>query len=97
MYYVYILRLNNSQFYTGFTSDLKRRISEHKSGRCSFTSQRLPVELIYYEAYKLENDARTRESYLKTSDGRKDIKRQLKYYLKDTELVRRATRPAPGG
>ncbi len=81
MYYVYILQLNNSQFYTGYTSDLKRRIHEHKSGKCKFTSQRLPVELIYYEAYILESDARAREIYLKTSDGRKNLKRQLKNYF----------------
>jgi len=85
MYYVYILRLNNFQFYTGFTSELKRRISEHKSGKCKFTSQRLPVELIYYEAYTLKSDALRREKFLKTSDGRKDIKRQLKCYLTDNK------------
>ena len=81
MYYVYVLRLNNSQFYTGYTSDLKRRMVEHKSGKCKFTSQRLPVELIYYEAYKLSIDASDRETYLKTSDGRRDLRKQLRHYI----------------
>jgi len=45
MYYVYILRLNNNQLYTGYTSYLKRRIAEHKAGQSEFTATRLPVEL----------------------------------------------------
>ena len=54
MYYIYILKLNNNQLYTGFTANLKRRISEHKRGKARFTSKRLPVELIHYEAYALK-------------------------------------------
>ncbi|HBM15088.1 MAG TPA: hypothetical protein DD381_01865 [Lentisphaeria bacterium] len=60
MFYVYILELNNAQLYTGYTSDLKRRLAEHNSGNVKFTSQRLPVKLIYYEAYLDEDDARNR-------------------------------------
>ncbi len=56
MYYVYILELNNGQYYTGYSSDLKCLYSEHKSGKVSFISQRLPVKLIYYEAYIYESD-----------------------------------------
>ncbi len=59
MYYVYILRLNNNRFYTGFTSDLKRRLAKHQSGQSPFTSERLPVELSHYEAYRLESDPQT--------------------------------------
>ncbi|MBI1870644.1 MAG: GIY-YIG nuclease family protein [Chlamydiae bacterium] len=33
MYYVYILKLENGQLYTGFTGDLRRRILEHKRGK----------------------------------------------------------------
>ena len=58
MFYVYILKLNNGQLYTGYTADLRRRFSEHQAGKSAFTSARLPVELIHYEAYKLESDAR---------------------------------------
>ena len=78
MYYVYILRLNNDQLYTGYTSDLKRRISEHKSGNSPFTSQRLPIELIHYEAYSLESDARRREHFLKTTAGKAMLRQQIR-------------------
>ncbi|MDX9913524.1 MAG: GIY-YIG nuclease family protein [Candidatus Moranbacteria bacterium] len=78
MFYIYILLLNNNQFYTGFTSDLKRRIAEHKLGKSKFTSKRLPVKLIHYEAYLLKEDAQRREKYLKTTEGKRFLKQQLK-------------------
>ncbi len=81
MFYVYILKLNNGQLYTGYTSDLKRRIAEHQSGQSEFTSKRLPVELIHYEAYKLESDARRREKFLKTSEGKALLRKQIRDLL----------------
>ena len=69
MYYVYILLLSNTPLYTGYTSDLKRRLLEHQHGKSEFTSQRLPVRLIHYEAYSLGSDARRRERFLKTTEG----------------------------
>jgi putative endonuclease len=81
MFYVYILLLNNKQFYTGFSCDLKRRIYEHKSGNVDFTKQRLPVRLIHYEAYLLKSDAERRERYLKTTEGKMFLKQQIKDFL----------------
>ncbi len=85
MYYVYILLLNNKQLYTGYTSDLTRRINEHKLGKVSFTSQRLPIKLIHYEAYLLKTDAERRERYLKTTEGKYFLKQQIKDLLKKIE------------
>ncbi len=81
MYYVYILLLNNNQLYTGYSNDLKRRIAEHKSGKVVFTSQRLPVKLIHYEAYILKSDAERRERYLKTTEGKRFLRQQIRDYL----------------
>ncbi|PIP26773.1 MAG: excinuclease ABC subunit C [Candidatus Moranbacteria bacterium CG_4_9_14_3_um_filter_40_7] len=78
MYYIYILLLSNKQIYTGFTDNLKRRINEHKSGKVKFTSQRLPIKLIHYEVYLLKKDAMRREKYLKTTEGKRFLKQQLK-------------------
>jgi putative endonuclease len=78
MFHVYILLLNNLQLYTGFTNDLKRRIAEHKNGKVDFTSKRLPIKLIHYEAYLLKKDAERREKYLKTTEGKRFLKQQLK-------------------
>jgi putative endonuclease len=81
MYYVYILQLSNNQLYTGQTNNLKRRLSEHKSGKVTFTSQRLPVGLIHYEAYMLKSDAMRREKYLKTTEGKRFLHQQVRDYL----------------
>ena len=78
MYYVYILHLSNNQLYTGYTSDLKRRFQEHQRGKSEFTSQHLPVQLIHYEAYSLESDARRRESFLKTTEGKRLLRQQIR-------------------
>ena len=81
MYYVYILQLSNNQLYTGFTNNLKRRIDEHKKGKVTFTSQRLPVKLAHYEAYMLKSDAMRREKYLKTTEGKYFLHQQIRDYL----------------
>jgi putative endonuclease len=84
-YYVYILKLGNGQRYTGYTSDLRRRLKEHQSGSVSFTSKRQPVELMHYEAYRLESDARRREKYLKTTEGKRFLRQQIRDLLSGEE------------
>ena len=80
MYYVYILRDKNNRLYTGYSSDLKRRISEHKQGKVYTTYRMDSILLIYYEAFVDKIDAQEREKYLKTTQG----KRTLKIMLKNT-------------
>ena len=66
MFYVYILKSEkDNQLYIGSTSDLKRRLLEHNSGKVQSTKPRRPFKLAYYEAYRSEDDARIRESRLK--------------------------------
>ena len=66
MYYVYILKSKKDNLlYTGSTNDLKKRFILHNSGKVFSTRNRKPFELIYYEAYKSEKDARNREQKLK--------------------------------
>ena len=45
------------------------------------TKNRLPVELVYYEACLNQQDATHREKYLKTAWGKRYIKSRLKNYL----------------
>ena len=87
MYYVYILLMSNGQFYTGYTSDLRRRIYEHKNGSNNTTKKFLPVKLVFYEAFINESDARRRENYLKTSKGKTVLKLMLKDYIKSNAAV----------
>jgi putative endonuclease len=68
MFYVYVLKLENTKkkFYIGYTSDLRRRMSEHKSGNTQTTKGKNP-KLIYYEAFSDKTLAYNREKGLKTS------------------------------
>lgn len=51
--------------YIGSSNDLKARVEKHNSGKVFSTKSRRPFDLIYYEAYKSESDARKREHNLK--------------------------------
>ena len=76
MYYVYILKDSiTSDLYYGYTNNLKRRLPEHKKKR--------KMKLIYYEAYKSEQDARNREMRLKNyAQALTALKSRLKGSLK---------------
>ena len=60
MNYVYVLRNPKSQaIYIGFSMDLRQRIKQHRTGDHRWW------ELVYYEAYRDESEARLREWKLK--------------------------------
>jgi len=86
VYYVYVLKsLKDQKIYTGYSSDLKRRILEHKSGLVKSTKKRLPVKLIYYEAFLDKKDAQDREKYLKSGGKAKiGLKLQIKNSLQNS-------------
>lgn len=81
MYYTYVLKCADAKFYIGFSEDLKNRIIMHKKGCVKSTKSRLPVELIFYEAYLNKYDALRREKYLKTNKGRITLKSMLREFL----------------
>ncbi len=70
MYYVYILKCNNGEFYKGCASDLKARYQRHINGDIPATANCLPVELISYSAFKEKYKAFDFEKYLKSGSGR---------------------------
>ena len=81
-YYVYVLRSKlDKKFYTGFTSDLEKRLEEHNNGKVYSTKTRLPFEIVYYEVCFCIDDAIHREKYLKTTYGKRYLKNRLKNYL----------------
>lgn len=44
--WVYMLRCSDDSLYTGWTSDLERRLTRHNAGKASrYTASRLPVRL----------------------------------------------------
>jgi putative endonuclease len=66
MYYRYILKSNkDDSLYIGYTNDLRRRLKEHNTSFSKATKSRLPLKLVYYEAYLSEKDAKEREFKLK--------------------------------
>ena len=73
MFFVYILNsLKDDKLYTGSTSDLSRRLREHRGGRCKSTSYRRPLTLVYYEEFETLVEARVREKILKhPTEGKK--------------------------
>jgi len=82
MYYVYVLKSEfDGGFYIGCSKDLRKRVADHKAGRVKSTQNRLPIELIYYEACLDRGDAFRREKYLKSTYGRRYLRNRLKGYF----------------
>jgi putative endonuclease len=82
MYFVYVLQsLRDKRLYTGMTGDVSARCKDHSDGRVESTRNRRPLRLIYYEAYVMKQDAQKREAFLKTSDGKRLLRKQLTAYL----------------
>ena len=83
MHYVYILKsLKDNDLYIGRSDNLKRRINEHIKGKVDATKNRLPVELVFYEAFKSKDDSTRRENYFKTTKGKRSLRIMLKESLK---------------
>lgn len=86
MFYNYVIRsIKNKNLYIGCTVDLKKRLKEHNQGLVFSTKPYKPWEIIYYEACLNEEDAKRRENYLKTTQGRRLLKRRLKEYFYKTK------------
>lgn len=77
MYYVYILKCSNGDFYKGCTSDLKARYQRHVKGEVQATAAYLPVELVFYSAFKDKYKAFDFEKYLKSGSGRAFLQKRF--------------------
>ncbi len=82
MFYVYILKSRkDGKWYKGSTNDLRKRFKQHNENKSTWTKNKGPWDLIYYEACLNEEDARSREKYLKTGMGKRYLKNRLKRFL----------------
>lgn len=82
MYYVYVLENENSELYYGSTNDLRRRLAEHNKGYSKSTKGH-HWNLVFYEAYRAESDARHREEQLKLhGQAKAQLKRRIKASLR---------------
>jgi putative endonuclease len=82
--HMYILECVDGSYYTGSTTDLKRRLKQHQNGEgAKHTARRLPVKLIYCEFYDCVSDAFYRE---KQVQGWSRKKKQA-LILQNTDLL----------
>ena len=84
MFYTYLIKSKkDGELYIGSTDNLRRRFQEHNKGLNRSTKYRIPFELVYYEAYKSEKDARDREHNLKLrANALNQLKRRITKSLK---------------
>jgi putative endonuclease len=86
MYYVYVLFSHkDGRFYIGYTINVDNRVREHQNGEEKATKYRMPLKLIYYEAYTEQKDALGREKFLKSGSGHRYLKKQLKWFLENSD------------
>ncbi len=82
MFYVYILQsTKDKSLYIGYTTDLKKRFTDHNNGLSLATKYKRPYKLLFYEAFTNRIDAKHRETYLKSGWGFRSIKKLLKKSL----------------
>lgn len=65
-HYVYVLECSDQSLYTGYTTDVGRRVEEHNAGDgAKYTRGRTPVELVHVETFGSQSDAMSREYAIK--------------------------------
>lgn len=67
MNYTYIVQCADGTLYTGWTTNVMRRLKEHNEGRAGakYTRAKRPVNLVYYEGYETKEEAMRREYAIK--------------------------------
>lgn len=75
-YYTYIVRCSDDSLYTGYTTNLKKRLHEHNEGKngAKYTRSRRPVTLVYFEKHDTKHDAMSREALIKQFSRRQKDK-----------------------
>ena len=75
VFYVYILECEHGFLYTGYTSNLYARLTEHFSGRgARFTTFNKPLKLIYFETHSARKSAIKRELTIKKMRRKEKLK-----------------------
>lgn len=66
MYFVYLLRCKDESLYCGITTDLDRRLAEHKKGTgAKYTRGKKAGKIVYFEKKKNRSTASRREAEIK--------------------------------
>jgi putative endonuclease len=73
-YSTYILYSESiDKYYTGYTSDLGKRIERHNAGWGEYSSHGIPWKLVYYEEFETKSEAIKRDREIKKKKSRKYI------------------------
>ncbi|OGJ61862.1 hypothetical protein A3A67_03680 [Candidatus Peribacteria bacterium RIFCSPLOWO2_01_FULL_51_18] len=87
MHHVYLIEGEpKGTWYIGYTTDLKRRLTEHNNHKNISTAKESSWKLIYCETYVNKMDALGREKFLKSGSGWKFLKKQLRHYLEENVI-----------
>lgn len=73
--------MKDHKLYIGFTADVFKRLAEHNAGLNTSTAPRRPFRLIYFEGHLHKEDALRRESYFKSTSGKRTLQIILKKVL----------------
>lgn len=74
MFYTYMVKCNDGTLYTGYTTDLDKRIKTHNKGLgAKYTRGRLPVRLVYFESFTNKSQAMKREYSIKQLSRREKL------------------------
>lgn len=75
MNYTYIVKCRDATLYTGWTTDLDKRVSAHNDGKgAKYTKTRRPVELVYFESFETKQGAMRREWEIKQLSRKDKLK-----------------------
>jgi putative endonuclease len=70
-HYVYVLQCGDDTLYTGYTTDVCRRLEAHAAGRgAKYTRGRTPLEVVHVEPFDSRSEATRREHEIKQLDTR---------------------------
>ena len=71
MYFVYSLKsLSRNYIYVGITDNIERRFEQYQSGRYKTTRAYRLLKIILIEKYLTRQEARNREKYIKSGNGK---------------------------
>lgn len=88
--YTYIAECADGTFYTGWTTDIAKRLLAHNSGKgAKYTRTRLPVRLVYLEEHGTKEEAMSREYHIKrlTRAAKEKLIKNYRSSIDGTDLM----------
>ena len=80
--YMYVVQCADGSLYTGYTTDVERRLKTHNAGKgAKYTRARLPVTLLYSESFDSKPQAMSAEALFK----KKTREQKLEYIKKHSQ------------